>query len=121
MIPTLEEYLKTDPATSQSAAVKSWLSKPLPKLSHRVDQWQTGDAFVLFREDSVGPKTNKEVLWVSDRVRPNFEAQLVFKDLPQSTREWSLRFHRSSIDELALIGVTGTNGKSSVVHLRRKF
>lgn len=116
MRPTLGQWLKCEDLLSKSEAVSVWMDRPLPNLKHRAPLCQPGEAFAAFRDDAARPDNTKEILWVSDKQGPGFEAQLVFKDLPKVTREWSLAFHQESIQELALCGVTGTNGKSSVVH-----
>jgi len=86
-----------------------------------LDRWQANQAFVSFNESAPCPEENETTLLVSSKKHPEFKAQLVFDDLSTITREWSLRYHEASIRALRLCAVTGTNGKSSVVHFFEKL
>jgi len=116
MRPTLEKWLETETPTEKTKGVEAWLKRPLPAITHRVNESQSDTAFVQFNDSSVCPTNYEDVLLISSVLRPKFDAQLVFDDLSKISRDWSLSFHKEAIEAIELCGVTGTNGKSSVAH-----
>jgi UDP-N-acetylmuramoyl-L-alanyl-D-glutamate--2,6-diaminopimelate ligase len=116
MRPSLRHWLEREKPVAQTEGVGVWLDEPLPPITHRLDHWSNDQAFIKFKADSPCPDGVKDVLLVSSELQSDYEAQLVFEDLPRVSREWSLSYHKESIDAIKLCGVTGTNGKSSVAH-----
>jgi UDP-N-acetylmuramyl-tripeptide synthetase len=93
-------------------------AREVNSLAHRPEDWKEGTLFVDFRK---GPLPKGALVLTSEH-RPDHDGlQLLCHDLPEVSRKLSLLIHREAIQALDLIAVTGTNGKSSVVHFAQQL
>jgi UDP-N-acetylmuramoyl-L-alanyl-D-glutamate--2,6-diaminopimelate ligase len=97
---------------------KSDRVREVNSLAHRPEKWTEGVLFVDFRK---GPIPVGAVVLVSEPRLDFSGPQIVCGDLVSTSRRLSLIVHQGALKGLDLIAVTGTNGKSTVVHLARQL
>lgn len=94
------------------------LETEILSITHRVEMWKEGVIFADFGRETAPPDS---ILLTSTPREGHSGLQLICENLKTTSRNLSLIIHKEAIESNQLVAVTGTNGKTSVVHMARQL
>lgn len=118
---TLKEWVKAFPPEEVSGSLENhplW-SRPLRSISHRPERWSHDVPRVDFH--GLGLASPSGLTFGHLDCPGGDQVVLRYPNLSEVVRQGCHRLHRALVDGITWLGVTGTNGKSTVVHLLREL
>ncbi len=116
-MPVLGELIEKIPPRLCIGVDENLRQRPIRSLSHRLLAIRSDIPFVHFSNETIS--IEDDILLVSQREER--APCIVYDNLSEAVCQLSLEIHRKSIEGIRLTAVTGTNGKSTVVHMARRL
>lgn len=116
---SLGEIVSAFPPAATRGMNAGILGRPAASLTHRPERLAEGGLFACFGEELPALPPGQVVL--ARKMHGGELPLLIYPDLEKAARGISLKIHAAELARVRLVGVTGTNGKSTVVEFCRRI